>query len=100
MPRTRDASATNISVTSKLPWAHSTIIRENALPTPVVVTTLIIMPTATRRRAVETIVLTPSTTASNMSSTLIGFGDIHEAAITLSIAKAADVVGVLPETRK
>ena len=58
------------------------------------------IPTATRRRAVETIVLTPSTTASNMSPALIGLGDRYEAAITLSIAKAADVVGVLPETRK
>ena len=34
-----------------------------------------------------------------MSPALIGLGDRYEAAITLSIAKAADVVGVLPETK-
>ena len=58
------------------------------------------MPTATRSKAVDTMVLTPSTTASNTSHNFIGFGDIQEAPITLSIAKAAEVVGVLPETRK
>ena len=59
-----------------------------------------IMPTATSNNAVETIVLTPSTTASNTSHILIGLGDSHEAATTLIIANAAEVVGVLPETRK
>ena len=100
MPRTSEARATNTRVINKLPCAHSTIISENALPMPVVVTTLIIIPTATSKRAVETIVRTPSTTASNTSAGRIGVAESHDAPITLRIANAAALVGVRPATRK
>ena len=96
MPNTSEASATKMSVTKRLPWAHSTIISEKALPMPVVVTTLMIMPTATSNRAVDTMVFTPPTTASKISVSLIGLVDNQEAAITLMMANAAEEVGVRP----
>ena len=84
----------------RLPCAHSTIISEKAFPTPVVVTTLMMIPTATNNRAVDTMVFTPSTTASNISGSRMGVEEIQDAPITLIMAKAADVVGVQPATRK
>ncbi len=99
MPSTKEARATRSSVINSEPCAHSTIIRENALPTPVVVTTLITIPTATSSRAVDTMLRTPSTTASKMSCSFIGVVESQDAAITDRIAKAAEEVGVRPEMR-
>src|SRR5690606_31892528 len=100
IPSISDATPINTSVISRLPSAHSTIISENALPRPVVVTTFITSPTATSKTAVAAIVLMASTTASKHRLAVIGVLDSQESAITASMANETERTGVKPATSK
>ena len=94
MPSIKDASATSTRVMNRLPCAHSTIISEKALPTPVVITTLMTRPMATSNKAVMIVPFTPSTQASKHSCHFIGVGDNHEATMQAKMAKTADRIAV------
>ena len=81
------------SVSSKLPPAQSTIISENALPTPVVVTTLTTKPTATSRMAVGTMMRTASRIASTQRSSVIAVCVNHDTAMVAAMANVAERTG-------
>ena len=76
--------------------AQSTIITENALPRPVVVTTLITSPTATSRIAVGIMMRNASRIASTHRSRFIGVFVAQETPITAKMANVAERTGVYP----